>query len=196
MKEILDRLPSGVVPATTGQDALDACKALLWQRRSKGPRVAVVTGTGGIGAEIADLAISRGLELPELSAGLQKRLQAHLPAFAAVGNPIDVTPIWREYPKVYPALIDALDESDEIDLLLLSITDVPTTYPDLADALCAMRAQIAKPICVYWGSRDRDLKPMQRLQSAGIPCYRTTVAAVNAAASLAHGGFKIDCFNI
>jgi acyl-CoA synthetase (NDP forming) len=192
LRRVVERLPSGVVLTTTGQDALDASKALAWQGKPTGPRVAVVTGTGGIGAELADLAVLRGLELPELSAGLQTCLRAHLPAFAAAGNPIDATPIWWEYPKIYPALIRALDESEEVDLLLVSITDVPTTFPNLADAIIAMSAQIAKPICVFWGSRDRDLEPMRRLQRVGIPCYRTTAAAVSAVAALAHGKVNAD----
>jgi acyl-CoA synthetase (NDP forming) len=184
MTSTLERLPSQVLLTTTGQDALDASKALLWQRRPSGRRVAVITGTGGIGAEIADLAAISGLEVPELSAGLQDTLIAHLPPFAATGNPIDVTPIWWEYPRVYSALIRALDSSEEIDALLLSITDVPTTFPDLAEALCNLKGQLKKSLCVFWGSRDGDLEPMRRLQSVGIPCYRSTTAAVKAVAAL------------
>jgi acetyltransferase len=153
----------------------------------------VITGTGGIGAEIADLAASSGLEVPELSAGLQQALRVHLPLFAATRNPIDLTPIWWEYPKVYPAIIRALDSSEEVDLLLVSITDVPTTFPDLANALCAIKSQIHKPVCVFWGSRDRDLEPMRRLEEVGIPCFRSTTAAVNAAAALAHDRLRAGC---
>jgi acetyltransferase len=188
----LERLPARVVLTTTGQDALDACKALLWQRRPSGRRIAVITGTGGIGAEIADLAALRGLELPELSTRLQEALRAHLPPFAATGNPIDVTPIWWEYPRVYPAMIGALDNSDEVDLLVLSITDVPTTFPELAEALCTISDRVTKPLCVFWGSRNRDLEPMRRLEGAGIPCYRSTTAAVNAAAALAHDRLRVE----
>jgi acyl-CoA synthetase (NDP forming) len=100
------------------------------------------------------------------------------------------TPIWSEYPRVYPALIRALDQSEEVDSILVSITDVPTTSPDLADALCATRVQISKPICVFWGSRDSDIEPMQRLQSAGIPCYRSTTSAVDALVALTHAGIR------
>lgn len=186
----LKRLPPQVTLTNTGQEALEACKALLWQRRPNGRRIAVITGTGGIGAELADLAAARGLEVPELSPELQQSLRSHLPPFAATGNPIDVTPIWWEYPKVYPALIGAIDNSDEVDLFLVSITDVPTTFPELADALCAIRGQITKPLCVFWGSRDRDLQPMRRLEGASIPCYRSTTAAVNAAAALVHNQLR------
>ena len=90
--------------------------------------------------------------------------------------------------KVYPALIRALDESEEVDLLLVSITDVPTTLPDLADAIAGMSGQLSKPMCVFWGSRNRDLRPMHRLQNAHVPCYRTTAATVNAAAALVQSG--------
>jgi acyl-CoA synthetase (NDP forming) len=188
MRRAVERLPRGVVHAATAEYALDASKALLWQRRAKGSRLGILTGTGGIGVELADLAAMRGLQIPKLSASLQTRLRAHLPRYAAAGNPIDATPIWWDYPKVYPALIRALDESEEVDLLLVSITDVPTTLPDLADAIAGMSPQLSKPMCVFWGSRNQDLGPMYRLQNAHVPCYRTTAAAVNAAAALVQSG--------
>ncbi|HVL72004.1 MAG TPA: CoA-binding protein [Beijerinckiaceae bacterium] len=184
---LVERLPPGVVLAETGQDLLDAAKALLWQPPPAGRRLAVVTGTGGIGSELADLAVQRGLVLPEASPGLQARMRAHLPAFAGAGNPVDATPIWWDYPKVYPALVRALQDSGEYDLVLVSITDVPTTFPDLAEALAALAPDLDKPVCVFWGARDQDLESMRRLQAAGLPCYRTTRAAATAAAALAAG---------
>jgi NAD(P)-dependent dehydrogenase (short-subunit alcohol dehydrogenase family) len=40
---------------------------MLWQPRLHGRRLAIVTGTGGIGAELVDLAVENGAEVPELS---------------------------------------------------------------------------------------------------------------------------------
>lgn len=179
-------MPRGLFIAETGLDLLHQSRALLWQRKASGSRVAILTGTGGIGAELADLALDRGLEVSTLSTGLQKRLGQLLPYYAGMKNPIDCTPIWWEYPKIYPAVLDELAQSGEVDLAIVSITDVAATLTDLVDAL-ARWAQSAHtiPIVVYWGARHRDHDNMLRVERARVPCYPSTREAVSAAAALA-----------
>ena len=183
MSELVAKLPETVHVAETAQELLDACQALSFQGKATGNRIGIVTGTGGIGSELADLACDAGLEIPSFSGRLRERLAAFVPEYASVANPVDVTPIWQKYPTVYPALIQEINSSDEVDGLLISITDVPTTFPDLANTLVA-EGRFGRPAVVYWGSRNADLEPMYRLQMAGIPCFRSTRAAVSALAHL------------
>ena len=56
----------------------------------RGPRVGVVTGSGGIGVLMADEAESLALEMPPLPADAQQRLVEVLP-FAVPANPYDTT---------------------------------------------------------------------------------------------------------
>ena len=178
-------LPEGAHFADTGLELMDACKAILWQQRPIGRRLAIITGTGGIGSELADLVTAEHIEVPALSTALQKQLRAHLPDYASVGNPIDVTPIWWQYPDVYPQLIKLLDASGEVDMILVSITDVATTLPALTEAIAAVQKSCLRTsLCVYWGSRAQDLGAMLPLQQALIPCYSTTRAAAKAVAAL------------
>ena len=58
---------AGVARVRTGLQALDAARALSGQPLPRGPRVAVVTNSGGTGVELADLLADEGLEVPELS---------------------------------------------------------------------------------------------------------------------------------
>jgi len=172
--------------AETGLDLLHRSRALLWQRMAAGRRVAIVTGTGGIGAELADLALGHGLEVPSMSPALQQRLGKHLPYYAGMKNPIDCTPIWWDYPKIYPAVLDELAQSGEADLAIVSITDVAATLADLAAAIAQWTQGPQKlPIVVYWGARHRDHANMMLIERAGVPCYPTTREAVSAAAALA-----------
>jgi hypothetical protein len=102
-----------------------------------------------------------------------------------VGNPVDLTPIWRDYPVIYPRIIEAIAESGEADLLAVSITDVPTTVPDLAEALgeFATKAPLL-PMLLFWASRDRDIGNAEGLRRARLPLYRTTRDLMNACAAL------------
>jgi acyl-CoA synthetase (NDP forming) len=179
--------PRSVIRAATAQDLLNAANACLRQPRAAGRRVAIVTGTGGIGAELADLCTEYGLDVVAFSEKLRSALGELLPAYAGLGNPVDLTPIWWDYPKIYPRVLDAISASGEADIVIVCITDVPTQYPDLAEALALWgpRATSSQSYIVFWGSRDQDLAGMTKLESAGFPCFRSTREAAVAATALA-----------
>src|SRR4029079_12806907 len=56
---------AGVVRVRTGLQALDGARALARQPIPRGPRVAVVTNSGGTGVELTDLLADEGLTVPE-----------------------------------------------------------------------------------------------------------------------------------
>jgi len=185
MTDLVSALPSRVVCAETGTDLLNSARALMWQPKAQGHRVAILTGTGGIGAELADLSLHHGLEVPVLSAPSQDYLRQHLPYYAGVANPVDCTPIWRDYATIYPAVLEMLDRSGEVDLAIISITDVAATLPDLARAIAACARKLSISLIVFWGARHRDRDNMVLIEQAGVPCYPTTREAAQAAAALA-----------
>jgi acetyltransferase len=168
----------GVMVVDTGLDLLHAATALLWQgggrQGARGRRVAIVTGTGGIGTEIADLASERGLVVNRFSDRLIAAIARHLPEYASSANPVDLTPVWRDYPRLYPLIIEEIARSGEADMVAVSITDVPTTWPDLAVALAREVPRIGIPVGIFWASRDADIVNMAPLREARIPCFRTT----------------------
>jgi acyl-CoA synthetase (NDP forming) len=183
---LADAAPANVIRAATAQDMLNAANALLRQPRAGGKRVAIVTGTGGIGAEVSDLCTETGFEVAVFSDELKERLRQILPLYAGLGNPVDLTPIWWDYPTVYPRVLDAIAASGEADITIVCITDVPTQYPDLANALAdwAKRASAWPSRIVFWGARDQDCAGRATLESAGFPCFRSTREAVAAASAL------------
>jgi len=183
--ELNDQWPAGTIVAETGLDLLNAAKALLWQPKAAGNRVAIVTGTGGIGTEIADLVVRTHMEVPEFSAELRAELRQHLPYFAGSANPVDLTPIWGDYAAIYPKVLDAIVASGEVDVVIISVTDVAASVPELAQALANWsRSNRSIPCMVYWGARDRDRENMRAVEAAMLPCYRTTREAVKSTSVL------------
>lgn len=175
-----------VIHAQTGRELLDVAKALSWQPPPRGARAAILTATGGIGAEITDLCIDAGIEVPALSASVKDRLAALLPPFAALGNPVDVTPIYWRFAEVYPALMQVLLAAEEVDLLIVAITDVATDIEPLARAIADEQRTMVrsgKPCYVFWGARDESLANRRVLEHARLPCYRSTSETVRAAAA-------------
>jgi len=142
--------------------------------------------------ELTDLCLEHGLEVPEFSPQLQAALRPYLPTYASVQNPVDLTPIWQEFPKLYPPLLEALFASEEVDILLVTIIDVATTLEPLMHAVTEVvtQAQIegnpAKPIYIYWASPHTMRRHRQILQRARIPCYQSTLSTVRIAGAICH----------
>ena len=109
---------AGVVRVRTGLQMLDAARALSSQPVPRGPRVAVVTNSGGTGVELTDLLADQGLTVPELSEPLQQELRAIMPGYASARNPVDMTPAWHLFATVYPAAVEMLARSGEVDVVV------------------------------------------------------------------------------
>jgi acyl-CoA synthetase (NDP forming) len=166
---------AGVVRVRTGLQVLDAARALSGQPMPRGRRVAVVTNSGGTGVELADLLADEGLTVPELSAALQKELRALLPGYGSAVNPVDMTPAWSLFTTVYPAAVDLLARSGEVDVVvpvLLQRSASPEVAVAVRDAVARLRADRNQvPVYVCWvAPRSADVHT-HLLQDAGIPCF-------------------------
>ena len=167
---------AGIVEVSSGLELLDVARALDGQPRPAGPRVGIVTNSGGVGVELCDLLADEGLTVPALSPALQERIRAMLPAFASPVNPVDVTPVWSRYAELYPALTELLARSGEVDvvvpvLLQRAATDLPTVEA-MRDAVARLRADAVEvPVAVCWVA-PRDARPhADLLQEGGVPCF-------------------------
>ncbi|MBI4939885.1 MAG: acetate--CoA ligase family protein [Actinobacteria bacterium] len=165
---------AGVVEVTSGQELLDVARALDGQPLPRGDRVAVVTNSGGTGVELADLLADEGLVVPELSPALQEQVRALLPPYASPANPVDVTPAGSLFATVYPALVDLLARSGEVDAVVPVLLQRSATDPDCVEgvrtAVERLRADgVDVPVYVCWVA-PRSARPhADLLQAAGVP---------------------------
>jgi acetyltransferase len=186
---------SGVVEVRSGQELLDAARAVDGQPLPAGDRVAIVTNSGGTGVELADLLADQGLTVPALSPGLQDQVRALLPAYASATNPVDVTTAWSLFSTIYPALVELLARSGEVDavvvvLLQRSATDASTVH-GVADAVGRLRADaVDVPVYACWVA-PRSADDLARdLQGSGVPVLpwpQRTARAVALARSASRG---------
>jgi acetyltransferase len=167
---------AGIVEVASGQELLDAARALDGHPLPAGPRVAIITNSGGVGVELSDLLADEGLVVPALSTPLQDTIRAMLPPFASPANPVDVTPVWSRFAELYPALTDLLARSGEVDvvvpvLLQRAALDAKTAE-GLRDVVAGLRADdVRVPVHVCWVA-PRDARPnADLLQDAGVPCF-------------------------
>ena len=179
---------AGVVRTSSGLAMLDAAKLLIAQPLPEGNRVGIITNSGGLGVELTDLLDLEGLVVPELSPGLQEKLRALLPAYGSPRNPVDMTPIWPRYPELFPALVDLLARSGEVDIvipILLARAGSSEVIEALARAVATLRADgNAVPVYGCWVAERARQPHADALQDAGIPCLawpERTAVAVGAA---------------
>ncbi|MFN0285039.1 MAG: acetate--CoA ligase family protein [Kineosporiaceae bacterium] len=167
---------AGVVEVASGQELLDAARALDGQPLPAGGRVGIVTNSGGTGVELADLLGDEGLAVPALSPALQGRIRALLPAFASPVNPVDITPVWSRFAELYPVLVDLLARSGEVDavvpvLLQRAAMDAATARA-LLETVHGLRAdKIDVPVYVCWVAPRQARPNADVLAAGGVPVF-------------------------
>ena len=166
---------AGVVRVRTGLQVLDAARALASQPVPRGCRAAVITNSGGTGVELADLLADEGLDVPELSPPLQAALTDLLPGYASPRNPVDVTTAWKLFPALYPAAIDLLARSGEVDLVvpvLLQRAASREVAEAVREVVARLRADgVAVPVYVCWVAPRAAQQHADLLAAAGVPCF-------------------------
>ena len=139
----------GIVVATELDEALTIAAALASNPAAAGPRVAVVTISGGAGAWSADLLEAEGLELPELSPATQAAIREYIPSYGSARNPIDLT-AGGTLGGGTLRTVDLLSRDPGIDIIALVTTlanpaRVTIGGPDTA----ALLAERRKPVLFY-----------------------------------------------
>jgi acyl-CoA synthetase (NDP forming) len=166
---------AGVVRVRTGLQVLDAARALSSQPVPRGPRVAVITNSGGTGVELTDLLADEGLVVPELSESLQADLRAIMPAYASARNPVDMTPAWNLFTTVYSGAIEMLARSGEVDVIvpvLLQRSASAEVAVAVRDAVQRLRADaVPVPVYVCWVAPRSADEHARLLNMAGVPCF-------------------------
>ena len=176
----------GVVRVDDVDELLDVGDAFAQPRRPGGPRVAVVTTSGGSGILAADAVEAHGLRLADLSEHTRTELDGIVPAYGSTANPVDVTATVMGNPELFDRALDALVDDDGVDLVLacfcvLTGSDVEAVVASLA----RVAARSGKPVLAARTGADH-LAPgaAALMREAGIPAYPTPARAVRAAAAL------------
>lgn len=89
-----------------------------------GPRVGVLSLSGGAGALSADACSRVGLELPVPSDKTQARLAERIPAFGSVENPADTSGMTFSDPGLFPFCMETFGEDEGFDSVVTVMTAV------------------------------------------------------------------------
>ena len=176
----------GVVRVDDVDELLDVGQVMAVPHRPHGPRVAVVTTSGGSGILAADAVEARGLEMATLAPETLRVLDEIVPAFGSTANPVDVTASVMSNASLFDRTLDVIADDPGVDLIVACFCVL--TGKDVDDVVASL-ARVAErsgiPVIAVRTGADH-LAPVAgaRMREAGIPCYLTPARAVRAAAAL------------
>ncbi|MEU6541386.1 acetate--CoA ligase family protein [Streptomyces sp. NPDC047000] len=176
----------GIARVDDIDELLDAAAAFEFPLRPKGPRVAVVTTSGGSGILAADAVGDCGLELSRLSEESIEALTEIVPPFGAVQNPVDITATVLSDPTLFDRSLDVLLADDGVDIIVACFCVM--AGPDVEKAVTALSKAArkgGKPVLVARTGADflaPDATAM--LRDAQLPDYPTPARALKAAGAL------------
>jgi acetate---CoA ligase (ADP-forming) len=151
-------------------EMLDLAAAFTGAPLPASARVGVVSMSGGGAIWLTDACADAGLELPELSAGLQANLRSFVPDYGGITNPVDLTAQSLESDGRIRAMT-LLYESDEVDTLAVvaTLSEVGMLERE-KEALAALAGRTEKPLvfCTYTLPREENLSV---LADCGIPVF-------------------------
>lgn len=174
---------AGIARVGNLEDFFDCAEMLAKQPLPGGPRLVVVTNSGGPGVMAADAVSEQGLTLSPLEENTREKLDKILPPHWSRGNPIDM--LGDATPERYARVTDLCCDVREFDGMLVIVNPQAMTDPTgVAKVLARHLEQKSFPVFgVFMGGKD--VEPGREiLNSAGIPTYDTPERAVRSFAVL------------
>ncbi len=172
---------TGVIRVDTLEELFDTASLLAHQPVPGGTRVAIMSNGGGPGILAADACVAAGLDVPELSSAVQRRLAAIAPPGAGVQNPVDL--IASAGAEVFRAGAEILLQCDEVDaLLVIYVSPLVTRPEDVATALLDVaRTDHGKPIAACFLGLDHPAGMLgDRAPSPTVPTFAFPESAARA----------------
>ena len=161
----------GVIRAQSFSDLLDVPVALATGRKLRGPRVAILTSTGGAGTLVSDDLGTRGFETPapdEPTAQALRHLQTGDHAVLD-RNPIDVTLAGLQ-PALLRGAINVLLQSPSYDALAIIVGSSSLAMPELmVGAIQDCLPLSDKPVIAYVSPHAPEVAAL--LTQRGVPAF-------------------------
>ena len=169
----------GVIRAQTFADLLDIPAALAQGRRMAGPRVAIVTSTGGAATVVADNVGLMGLQMPKPDDETSAKLLAlELKEAELDRNPIDVT-LAGLRPDLFRSILKILAESPSYDAIVVVAGSSSIAQPNLvAEPVLESLALTDKPMLVYVSPDAPNI--VHYLNASGIPAFAAPESCASA----------------
>ncbi len=170
---------AGIVRSRETEDFYDTARILVSRTLPRGPKLAIVTNSGGLGIIACDIIAEQRGQLAALSGQTREALGTMVPRPAAPGNPVDLfgdADIGK-----YCAAMDAVMKDAGVDGILAMYAPALGCDPgELGKELAGRAQRTAKTVIAVLTGGDYSRAGAQALTNAGVPVYDTPEDAVRA----------------
>ncbi len=137
----------GIILAENSDEFFDTIKAFLSNDgiMPQGNNTAILTISGGPSVITSDTCQTIGLGVPELDEKTKEEIKPLVPPFAALSNPVDMTP--QINPANYEAVVDKVMKQSYIDSCIA--INCGLDYQEFAQAFVTARQKYHKPVHAY-----------------------------------------------
>jgi len=169
---------AGVIRVDTLDEQLDVAAMLAFAPLPRGDRVAILTNAGGPAITCADACAAAGLRVEPLTEATRTKLARHLPAAAAVSNPVDM--LAAATPADFRDALECVSGDPGVDAIIaIFIAPLPGRRCEpVLEAIRAAAISAGRPrvpvVAVIMGPAT------ERLGAPGVPVYATPEHAARA----------------
>jgi acetyl coenzyme A synthetase (ADP forming)-like protein len=164
---------TGVIRVDTIEELFDVAQVVGAQPLAAGLRVGVLSNVGGPAVLAVDACESNGLQVPEFSLELQRRIAQLCPRNGGVSNPIDLGA--EANAQMYEEVLGLLLASDEVDGVAVNFTPplVNRRTDEVATAIVAATDHAAAAV----DSTCLDERPRPNLETSAKPVVASLLGA-------------------
>lgn len=182
---------TGIIRVKTMSELFDLAVVFARQPVPRGPRVAIVTNSGGPGIVATDNVEARGLEVARFTRETIEALRQELPLEASVFNPVDVMGDARV--ERFRFALDRVLADEGVDSAVVLLCHTAVAEPvETAAAIAEVKEKYAeKPVLAVYMGGESLAAGVELLAEKGIPCFSFPEVAVEALSGLvAYGSIK------
>ena len=173
---------TGVLRVNDEEEMLDILALMRCERDIGGPRIAVLTMSGGAGVMLADAVDSHGLELAKLAPVTETALARIVPAFGSTRNPVDLTGQFLSDPDMLKGALECLLADPGVDAVVFFLGLGRRHGERIAQTLREVAATARKPLVVAWTAGPSAV--IGELRESGVPVFSSPVRSIRALAAL------------
>lgn len=180
---------AGIIEIRSIEELTDLVQIFSTGKLPRGPRVALMGGSGGSAIVFADACDDEGLKIPALSSGTTAALRKFVPGIGAVANPVDFAAGFLNDTAAdkFAGAVNLVLADEGIDQLCVMLATVQGKQAlNGAKILADAASHSTKPILVFSSvPRDTAEAALQVLENAKIPVLTSPTRVAHAAATAA-----------
>ena len=170
---------SGIIRAADNEQMFGLARAFSRQPLPAGDGALVISYTGSWGVAAADALSMSGMRLSQIDAAARRRLEAILPPYVGVNNPVDCT--FDMNASQLRAIIEAGIESSDISSFIAVIqAELLQTYAEVLPEIDFR----GKPIVCCVPCKEFAMEDVITMEQSGFPVYSTPEDAVAALSAM------------